>query len=223
MSDSVLPCGYRFERLGLDDAEDVMRLQKEVTDSLFDADSYVPITDEEGVAVLSDQGMAVGVRDGADLVGFYSVRIPTPYPWMMTKVGLQPKDQEKSAYILAIFVHPRCRGQRLQNMMGNFLRAEMAKTWQGRYLSVVVHPDNIASVREQFAQRMIAVSLQDMFGGKPRLLFFRDLLNQASTPAVARTIPLACRRELSEALDEGWRGTNLSRSDDGWAMDLFKL
>ena len=67
---------------------------------------------------------------------------------------------------------------------------------------------------------MRAIALQEMFGGKSRLLFFRDLQAESVAKGEAKTIPLSDLSRLRETLDTGWQGVKLARVDEGWLVHL---
>jgi len=198
------------------------RLQTVVVATLQNPDTYVPMTDNEMDSILGATGCALGVWYKNQLIGLYSARNPCPYLQLLQAAKIDVAQQGITAYTLAILVHPGWRGRGLQRIMGRTLKTWIDSYWQPRYLLVVVHPANVPSIREQFAQGMQAVKWVQMFEGKPRLVFCVD--NQTPLSATGETllVPLTQADKLKSALDLGWLGRALEKSGDTFLMRLVR-
>lgn len=73
------------------------------------------------------------------------------------------------------FVHPNYRGQKLQTLMGQWLKENVVIP--GKYDAILstVHPSNIPSQIDKFKLGMYVQSFGEFYGGKPRFVFVDPL------------------------------------------------
>lgn len=206
-----------------EDLPQILTLQDEVIQSLTDKSSLQPLSADEFLPILSEQGILIGAYDQDELVAFRAMLIPSP-----DEVDHLAEDAKlpKEAWPQVIYseisnVRPSFRGNGLQKILGEVLMEEVDQE-RFRYVCATVAPFNIASLLDKFAHRMQIVALKEKYEGLLRYILLRDFKEQEIVEVETQFIPMNQIKAQQLLLAEGWRGTGLEKRDNEWFVTYRK-
>ncbi|WP_255551490.1 GNAT family N-acetyltransferase [Sporosarcina sp. E16_8] len=165
--------------------------------------------------------MVVVFADGR-LVAFRALLVPgADEEHLGSDVGLDLTELGSVVYQEISTVSPRYRGYRLQKIMADMLM-EQLKVADYKYVCATVAPFNIASLKDKFSQQMEIAALKKKYGGVLRYVFMKHLHKEGVEWQVEQFIPMQDTKAQQKLLEEGWRGTGISGSPDGWLVRYCK-
>lgn len=215
-----LPNGLRvtMRPLGVANLPEILYLQEEVIDALEDPARLQPLSEEEFLFILEGNGDMIGVFDGEEMIAWRAMLIPdNDHEGLGRDVGVPEEDIPKVIYQEISAVSPRFRGNGLQKMMAGVLMDRVDRN-RFRYVCATVMPGNIPSLKDKFSQGLEVAALKDKYGGKLRYVFVKDLAAPEQLRTRSQLIPMADIAGQQALLADGWRGTELIRTDEDWQV-----
>lgn len=206
-----------------EDLPSILTLQDEVIQSLTEMTFLQPLSEEEFMPILSEQGIMIGAYDQDELVAFRAMLIPNPdeADHLAEDAGLSKEEWPQVIYSEVSNVKPSFRGNGLQKILGEVLMEEIDQE-RFRYVCATVAPFNIASLLDKFAHRMQIVALKEKYEGLLRYILLRDFEEQELVEVETQFIPMNQIKAQQLLLAEGWRGTGLEKRDDEWFVKYSK-
>lgn len=213
---------FYIRRLHLEDLDAILHVQKEVLHVLDNPSSLSSLSKKEYEYILAGGGKMVGVFADGWLVAFRALLVPgADEEHLGSDVGLDPNELESVIYQEISNVSPRYRGHRLQKIMAEVLMEQLKKE-DYKYVCATVAPFNIASLKDKFAQQMEIAALKKKYGGLLRYVFVKHLHKEGKEWEVEQFIPMQDTKSQQKLLEDGWRGTDISGSPDGWLVRYCK-
>lgn len=169
---------YNIRRLTLKDIERILLLQADAFHSLEKKDMLSTLSRKEYTHILSSHGLMLGVFVHGQLVAYRALLIPNieDPEHLGYDIGLTEKELSTVIYQEISVVHPKYRGNGLQQTLARFIMKELTKQYQRyRYVCCTVAPFNIPSLKDKFRQKMTIVSLKEKYDHQLRYIFMKDL------------------------------------------------
>ncbi|MER2090258.1 MAG: GNAT family N-acetyltransferase [Sporosarcina sp.] len=220
----VLKKGHPFyiRKLHAEDINAILHVQNEVIHVLDSPSSLSSLSKKEYEYILSGGGKMVGVFADGWLVAFRALLVPgADEEHLGSDVGLDANELEAVIYQEISNVSPRYRGYRLQKVMAETLM-EQLKVDDYKYVCATVAPFNIASLKDKFSQQMEIAALKKKYGGLLRYVFVKHLHIEGKEWMEEQDIPMQDTKSQQKLLEDGWRGTGISRGPDGWLVRYCK-
>jgi ribosomal protein S18 acetylase RimI-like enzyme len=205
------------------DAASLFELHTQVVKEISSGELYRQSTLEDYEGFFAAQGLAIGVFDADNLVGFGMLKFPSPYAKYIPAGQLTAQYRSNLVGHLeecAVLNAYRKHGLHKQ-LTHRRLRIFAELGYIG--VTVTVSPLNLASLKVQFDSQFTAIATAVLYGGYRRLILYRNLA--ADSPAMV----VPCGRvdtrdhvELARRLDAGQVGTGLSEIN-GEAFIAFGL
>ena len=213
---------FYIRKLHIEDLEDILFVQKEVTQTLENRNYLAPLTKDQYEHILLDGGSMVGVFADGRLVAFRATLIPgEDDEHLGHDIGLDALEHTSIIYQEISNVSPFYRGHRLQNIMAKVLM-EQSRLSDFRYVCATVAPFNIPSLKDKFAQQMEIAALKRKYGGVLRYIFVKSLHEEGFNYEEEKVISMHDTVTQQTLLADGWRGTGMSDSPNGWFVHYRK-
>ncbi len=213
---------FYIRRLHLKDLDEIIHVQKEVVYVLDNPSLLSSLSQKEYEYILAGGGKMVGVFADGRLVAFRALLVPgADEEHLGSDVGLDSAELASVIYQEISTVSPRYRGYRLQKIMAGVLM-EQLKVEDYKHVCATVAPFNIASLKDKFSQQMEIAALKKKYGGVLRYVFVKHIHKVGDEWEVEQFIPMQNTKAQQKLLEEGWRGTGISGSPDGWLVRYCK-
>ncbi len=203
---------FFVQELSINNLKEILSLQELVYDALENKEILQQLTKEEFLYILKGNGIILGAFVNQTLIGVRSLLIPSiDENHLGLHVGIREDELDKVIYQEISFIHPSYRGNKLQQLLAKLIMNTLKQRDSSyRYVCSTVAPSNIPSLKDKFNQRMEVWALKEIYGGKLRYIFLKDLV-QTSTSVWEETKDLALDNfSLQEQLlKDGWVGYKL--------------
>lgn len=217
---------FYVRHLSLQDIKEILFLQDDVARSLDNQDVLSTLSEKEYKYILSNNGLMLGVFLNNSLIAYRALLVPESNDpeHLGLDIGLLKKDLDQVIYQEISVVHPRFRGNRLQQMLARLIMKELRTLDQPfRYVCCTVAPFNIPSLKDKFNQGMHVMALKEKYSHKLRYIFMKDLQKDhlGSWEAI-KDIPMsdiACQQQL---LSDGWKGYSMKKRADVYYVSYGK-
>lgn len=155
--------------LEANDLEQIVRLQQTVFSALENKDSFHPDSPEFLMEILKKDAGACGLFHEKEMIGCFIIYCPGESENNLGRDLLYSShDLEKVVHLESLAVHPQYRncgiGKRLLSIM-----LTMSEIY-GSVILTTCSPENLASLRIMFDNKMYIREKKDKFGGKPRFI-----------------------------------------------------
>ncbi|NYF25592.1 GNAT family N-acetyltransferase [Sporosarcina sp. JAI121] len=220
----VLKKGHPFyiRKLHAEDINAILHVQNEVIHVLDSPSSLSSLSKKEYEYILSGGGKMVGVFADGWLVAFRALLVPgADEEHLGSDVGIDANELESVIYQEISNVSPRYRGYRLQKVMAETLMEQLIVD-DYKYVCATVAPFNIASLKDKFSQQMEIAALKKKYGDLLRYVFVKHLRIEGKEWKEEQDIPMQDTKSQQKLLEDGWRGTGMSRGPDGWLVRYCK-
>ena len=209
---------FYIRELYLDDLANILDVQNEVVDVLENSESLATLSKEEFEFILSGNGRLLGVFADDRLIAFRSTLVPeVDNEHLGLDVGLDITELSTVIYQEISSVSPLYRGHGLQRLMAVVLMKQL-EMGQFRYVCATVAPFNIPSLKDKFSQQMEIAALKEKYGGMLRYVFVKNLRCIQNVYNGERLIPMEDTVTQQKLLADGWRGTGMAETLDGWIV-----
>lgn len=197
-----------IKRLYLEDLPKIEHTQEIVIESLSDKESLQPLSTEEFLFILNEQGVVVGAFADNQLIGFRALLIPEiDQDHLGIDIGLPEEELSKVIYQEISVVLPEYRGNRLQQTLAEVVMKELPDLKeQFRYVCCTVAPMNIPSLKDKFSQHMCIKALKSKYNGRERYIFVKDLKNPPLRYINYTHVKLNDLDKQKQLLEEGYVG-----------------
>ena len=212
---------YKMGFIGEEHLEEILSLQKKVSEDLGDNEIFVEDSREfilNEVLALG-KGVAMGVFVCDKLVAFRTISLPLPDSEynLAREVGLSENETDKVAILEATVVHTDFRGNRLQKKMLNH-SIELLQKQGYRYICATVSPYNYPSLSTVMSFNLTIRDLkirEGIYDGKLRFLLVRDLAETVNNnyDEVARVLNTDIAKQ-HQFLKEGFIGFEISKKEN---------
>ena len=199
---------YVLRVLDKNDVAAVMRLQRELIEIMEKKDLYVPITEEEMLALLEGNGEALGFFINNKMYAACSLLFKVDYENNMAReLNFSEQELARVAQLELSLVDLDLRGHKLQHKMAAILARRSAEKKRFRYLFTTVSPYNYASIQTVTSMGLQIARLCKMYYGWDRYVVFRDVVKPVKLdtdhPVIVKNTAWAEQQEL---LSSGYRG-----------------
>ncbi len=221
INNTVRMVNYEMKFLNESHLEEILQLQKMVSDALDNQELFVTDAREfilEQV-LRPGRGKAIGIFVNNSLVAYRTVSFPGNSDWNLGReLGIAEEELDKVVHLEATAVHPEYRGNRLQVRM---LKHTIDYVQQQGFFHILstVSPYNYPSLKSVISYQLAikALSLREgVYGGKLRYLLSRDLRDIKIMAAVASV--MVKNKDIVQQiklLEAGYVGDYVEKADDG--------
>ncbi|OSX53806.1 N-acetyltransferase [Anoxybacillus ayderensis] len=212
---------FFVSRLYTEHLSDILSLQQFVVDQLEQKDILQPLTEEEYAYILQGNGLMLGAFTNNQLIAFRALLFPSiDEEHLGLDIGLSKEELKDVIYQEISIVHPKARGNGLQQTLATFIMDELERTNKPyKYICCTVAPFNIPSLKDKFAQGMEIAALKQKYGHRLRYIFVktRSKINRTWHEHVSlRMDDIPGQQTL---LANGWRGIALEqRNHEYWIL-----
>ncbi|MCX8047509.1 MAG: GNAT family N-acetyltransferase [Anoxybacillus gonensis] len=206
-------------RLHMEHLSDILSLQQIVVDQLEQKDILQPLTKEEYAYILQGNGLMLGVFTNDQLIAFRALLFPPiDEDHLGFDIGLSREELEDVIYQEISIVHPKARGNGLQQTLANLIMAELERTNKAyKYICCTVAPFNIPSLKDKFAQGMEIAALKQKYGHRLRYIFVKTRNPMKRTWQEYVSLRIEDMAGQQTLLTSGWRGIALEqRNHEYW-------
>lgn len=213
-----------MKRLHLENLEEIERVQKRVLDSLPEKNTLQPLSTEEFLFILNDNGLMVGAFAEGELVAFRALLVPEiDAEHLGRDFGLAEEELGDVIYQEISAVLPDFRGNRLQQKLAEVVMKELPKlNKRFRYVACTVAPMNIPSLKDKFTQRMHIAALKSKYDGLERYILVKDLEQANADYSTHMTVPIDDLHKQKELLKEGYVGIGFQMVKGFHALQFAK-
>ncbi len=208
---------YTLRVLDKSDLPALLQLQSHLINLMKQKDLYVPIAEEELLALLEGDGEALGFFIGPKMLAACSLLFQVDYENNMAReLNFANEDLSRVAQLELSLVDPDLRGHKLQCKMAGIL-AERLQSQSGiRYLFTTVSPYNYPSIETVTSLGLQIAKLGQMYYGWDRYVVYRDFWHpvQLDTNNVVTVLNTAFAQQ-QELLHQGYRGFSQFKDEDG--------
>lgn len=213
---------FYMRSLRVNELEDVLNIQREVIEALENKNTLSMLSKEEFLYILSGSGSLIGVFVAEQLIAFRATLVPEiDDEHLGYDIGLETSALSTVLYQEISCVSLRYRGHGLQRLMADVLM-EQLQTRDFTYVCATVAPFNIPSLKDKFSQQMEVAALKKKYGGKLRYVFVKHLREERKLYEVEQLIPMSDTFHQQKVLSDGWRGTSMVESTNGWLLRYEK-
>ncbi|WP_055441191.1 hypothetical protein [Anoxybacillus suryakundensis] len=210
---------FVISRLQMEHLAEILSLQQLVVDQLDQKDILQPLTEEEYAYILQGNGLMLGAFANDQLVAFRALLFPPiDEEHLGFDIGLSKEELEDVIYQEISIVHPKARGNRLQQTLANLIMAELERTNKAyKYICCTVAPFNIPSLKDKFAQGMEIAALKQKYGHRLRYIFVKTRNETKRTWREYISVRMDDISQQQTLLTDGWRGIALEqRNHEYW-------
>lgn len=216
---------YRVRRLILADIPSLLVLQNIALKEIENTDTLQPLNLSEFEYILKGNGLMIGAFVEEELIAFRALLIPPiDEEHLGLALGLENKLEEIIYQEISV-VHPLYRGNQLQQKLAILITEELTKkTHSFTYICATVAPHNIPSLKDKFKQKMMIGALIDIYGGKLRYVFYKEI-NKLDEPKwkSEKNVPASDVNKQKELLHDGWTGIQLIQDENTALIKYVKL
>lgn len=215
---------YKIRRLDLADIPKMQHVQQQAESVLEDKSSLQPLSNNEFSYILQGNGLMIGAFVKESLIAFRALLVP-PVDEFHLGYALDLKDQlENIIYQEISVVHPAYRGNQLQQKLAYAIMRELDESsFEFRYVCATVAPRNIPSLKDKFYQGMVVGALQEMYAGKMRYIFVKDLQEKEKQYQLeTKVLPTSEIGLQQQLLKEGWQGIQLIQDGHQYSVKYAK-
>lgn len=207
------------------DISSLIALQRIVVAHLKNKTSYYPLTKEEFEMALTPHfGLVLGAFVQKELIGFRVIMFPNSLAHNLgSKLSLAAEELNQVVHLEAVCIHPDFQGNGLQRIMTRLVLERLIRTGAARHVLLTVSPDNLASIKNTFANQLYIARLRYMYGRRLRYIFYQDL-GQPIRLDVERslTVPYADLEQQMAAFERGYYGYQLAQRENDLYLMLAK-
>lgn len=219
-------CLLRVRRLGTEDIPDALALQQSVVEELENKDILAPLSFEEFKNIAGSNGILIGAFTGNRLIAFRALLAPSPDEegHLGLDAGLDENELPYVIYQEVSNVHPRYRGNRLQQQLAKLIMDQLGQERHPyRYICATVMPFNIPSLKDKLAQGIQIVSLKKKYGERLRYTFFKRLDDvTADEWKETAEVPMDDTASQQKLLNAGWRGFQIEKKNGEYIVLMGK-
>lgn len=215
---------FVVKNLSLDDLPAILHLQQKVIHHLEYQEILQPLNAEEYSYILQGHGEMIGIFVEDRLIAFRALLIPKPEDEYLGELAkIPPEERKKIIYSEISNVDPDYRGQGLQQFMGNIIMKRIDSK-KFRYVLATVAPFNIPSLKDKFRLGMKIVALEEIYNGKLRYVFKKDLQKQhvIRNPEKEISVDMNSFTKQRQLLQDGYVGVNIQKLDGHWHLVFVK-
>lgn len=211
---------YHIKHLSNDNINEICHLQNKVLDELKNKDTLQPLDVAEFEYILQGNGLMIGAFVEEELIAFRALLIP---PIDEEHLGFHINLEDKLNNIIyqeISVVHPSYRGNQLQQKLAiSIMDALHELDHDFTYVCATVAPHNIASLKDKFKQQMLVGALTDVYEGKLRYIFFKNIVNNVKQKWThTKIVPTSNISEQKTLLHSGWLGFQLIKKGNTFAI-----
>ena len=212
---------FTYRTLTNSDLHSIQEVQADVCAALENPAMLQPLSDEELLHILSDNGVMIGVFTSERLIAFRALLKPQVDEDEHLGMDVGANNLSRVLYQEISNVHPAFRGHGLQKLMAQWIMDEVDLT-QYDWICATVMPYNIASLKDKFAQGMYVYALKWKYGGKLRYVFGKDLHSNRSFTSTSIHVSMGDTEQQQQLLADGFVGIAMEQIDDDWFVEYRK-
>src|SRR5699024_6275548 len=214
----------QVRRLVTTDIPAMHHIQNKAMAILDNPDTLQNLSTEEFEYILNGNGLMVGAFANQQMIAFRALLVPPiNEEHLGYALGLD-EELEDIIYQEISVVHPAYRGNQLQQKLAYLIMEELEKSKTSfTYVCATVAPHNVPSLKDKFNQGMQVGALVDIYEGKLRYVFFKNLKKvtkqQWDEVKVISTSETDVQKQL---LQEGWLGFQLIQDGSTYSVRYGK-
>lgn len=204
-----------IKRIGLEYLNEVLDLQRTVTDSMINGAYCLPSSTKDWKRMLQDEGYVLGAFVENRLIAYRALLFPGKNADNLGRhLDFSEEKLDKVFHLELAHVHPDFQGNRLQITMTQLLIDNLKKGGRWKYLLSTVYPFNYPSIKDKFSARMLIVELAEMYSGVWRYLFLSDIMEPIEFDIDdLKTAKIDDFKTQIELLEKGYYGYDLEKED----------
>lgn len=218
---------YVVKRLELSHLEQILQLQTTVYNQLEDPSVLQQLTVDEFNFILEGNGLMIGAFVNDQLIAIRALLVPEiDSEHLGLAIGLKEEALDQVIYQEISFVHPSYQGNRLQQKLATLIMEELTKTEPVyTYVCATVAPDNIPSLLDKFRQNMHVHNLIEIYGGKLRYVFAKDLRtgNEIKDWRDKKVVAMDQIDRIHQLIEDGYVGVNMVKENNDFKITFKKL
>lgn len=215
---------YVVRRLGLEDIPELRQVQDKAMEVLENKSTLQSLSKREFSYILQGNGLMIGAFVKEKLIAFRALLIPPlDDQHLGYALGLENK-LDKIIYQEISVVDPVYRGNQLQQKLAYLIMQELEKTpHRFRYVCATVAPHNVPSLKDKFYQGMQVGALKEMYAGKVRYIFVKDIQEKEKQEwTETKVLPTSEVGLQQQLLEEGWLGVQLIQDGEQYCVKYGK-
>lgn len=215
---------YQVRRLIAGDIPAMQFVQKQAVHQLNNPDTLQCLSQEEFEYILDGNGLIIGAFADNQLIAFRALLVPPiNEEHLGFALGLDDKLDEIIYQEISV-VHPAYRGNKLQQKLAYLIMKKLTKQRHSfTYVCATVAPHNIPSLKDKFNQRMMVGALIEIYDGKLRYVFVKDLKSDLQYNwEDVKVIPTSETEIQRQLLKDGWVGFQLIQDGDRYSLKYGK-
>lgn len=215
---------YKIRQLYLEDISKMQLVQQQAENVLEDKSTLQPLTEKEFSYILQGNGLIVGAFVEETLIAFRALLVPQIDEFHLGYALNLEDHLENIIYQEISVVHPAYRGNQLQQKLAYVIMQELEESaYEFRFVCATVAPRNIPSLKDKFYQGMVVGALKEMYAGKIRYIFVKDLQEKEKQYQIeTKVLPTSEIGLQQQLLEEGWRGIQLIQDGHQYSVKYAK-
>lgn len=211
-----LNCGecYSIRQLTINDLNEILAVQNKTLLNMENSSFLQPLKKVEYKHILNGNGLIIGSFIQQRLIAFRALLVPKiDEDHLGLHIGLKYEQLHKTIYQEITIVDELFRGNRLQQKLGEIVMQRLKQLdYKYNHVCATVAPLNIPSLLDKFRQNMFIKALKQVYEGKWRYIFHREIFNDKKEKwKVIKTISMSSYEEQIKLLNKGWIGFSLTR------------
>lgn len=216
---------FYVKRLNVSHLKSIMQLQTTVYNQLEDPSVLQQLTTDEFQFILEGNGLMIGAFVDGQLIATRALLVPKiDSEHLGLAIGLKEEELDQVIYQEISFVHPSYQGNRLQQKLARIIMDELTKEeTQYTYVCATVAPDNIPSLLDKFRQNMHVHNLIEIYGGKLRYVFAKNLMTDDQIADVydQKVVAIDQLESIKKLINDGYIGVNMINNNNKFKI-VFK-
>jgi len=212
---------FTYRKLTEADLSIIQAVQEDVCAALENPAILQPLSDEELLNILRDNGVMIGIFTSERLIAFRALLKPQVDEDEHLGADVGAKDFARVLYQEISNVHPDYRGHGLQKLMARWIMDEIDLA-HFDWICATVMPYNIASLKDKFTQGMYVYALKLKYGGKLRYVFGKDLHSTRKFTSASIHVSMGDTEKQQQLLADGFVGVAMEPFNDDWLVEYRK-
>ena len=212
---------FTYRKLTEADLSIIQAVQEDVCAALENPAILQPLSDEELLNILHDNGVMIGIFTSERLIAFRALLKPQVDEDEHLGADVGAKDFARVLYQEISNVHPDYRGHGLQKLMARWIMDEIDLA-HFDWICATVMPYNIASLKDKFTQGMYVYALKLKYGGKLRYVFGKDLHSTREFTSASIHVSMGDTEKQQQLLADGFVGVAMEPFNDDWLVEYRK-
>lgn len=211
---------YEMKLLNINHLEEIVDLHGRIIKELKNPQLCITITSEEFQRMLGYQGMMFGVFVEKEMVAFRGIFFPEDLEENLGPImGLKKRELHQVAHLEITNVVSHYRGNGLQKKMLMIALERLRQMKVYHHIFSIASPYNYHSIQNLFSMNMYLINIKEMYGGRLRYIFYKNLFEPAFLDLNhLQIIDLDNIVGQKKLIDKGYAGFKINNGNKGNAL-----